>query len=228
MEGKTKIVEDFGDYVILNFKDDITAGDGEKHNVLEGKGAICAEITAISMKYLNSRGIYTQFLDFITPNKIKAVSLKMLPLEVVVRLKKAGSFIRRYGGNEGEEFKEPLVEFFIKDDERHDPMVCKNHLVLFEICNEKQAEEIEKSAKKTAIELKNFFEKLGFDLWDMKFEYGIDNEGKVCLGDEISPDTLRLRKKDGIFDKDVYRKNLGDPLEKYREVLSACRSLNLL
>ncbi|ABR31086.1 phosphoribosylaminoimidazole-succinocarboxamide synthase [Thermosipho melanesiensis] len=228
MEGKTKIVDRFDDYVILNFKDDITAGDGEKHNVLSGKGEICAEITAITMKYLNSRGIYTQFLDFERPNKIKAVSLEMFPLEVVVRLKKAGSFIRRYGGEEGEEFKEPLVEFFIKDDEKHDPMVCKNHLVLFGICSEKQVDEMIDAAKKTASELKKFFGNLGFDLWDMKFEYGVDKDGKICLGDEISPDTLRLRKTAEIFDKDVYRKDLGDPLEKYREVLEACRSLNLL
>lgn len=228
MEGKTKIVEKFDNYVILHFKDDITAGDGKKHDIMKGKGAICAEITAITMKYLNSKGIYTQLLEFIPPNKIKAVSLKMFPLEVVVRLKKAGSFIRRYGGKEGEEFSEPLVEFFIKDDEKHDPMVCKSHLSLFNICSKEQANKIEIEAKKTALELKKFFENIGYELWDMKFEYGIDNKGEICLGDEISPDTLRLRKKGEIFDKDVYRKNIGDPLKKYREVLSKCQNLNLL
>ncbi|MBT1247596.1 MULTISPECIES: phosphoribosylaminoimidazolesuccinocarboxamide synthase [unclassified Thermosipho (in: thermotogales)] len=228
MEGKTKIVENYGDYVILNFKDDITAGDGEKHSILAGKGSICAEITAIAMKYLNYKGIYTQFLDFEKPNRIKAVPLKMFPIEVVARLKKAGSFIRRYGGDEGEEIKEPLVEFFIKDDTKHDPMVCDEHLVLFGLCTKEQVKEIKNITKKIALELKNFFEEIGFDLWDMKFEYGLDKNGKVCLGDEISPDTLRLRKTKEIFDKDVYRKNLGDPLEKYREVLNACKSLNLL
>jgi len=222
-EGKTKKVEVKDGYAYLYFKDDITAGDGEKHDVMSGKGAMCAEITARTMKALKDRGIDNQFIEFISPNVIKAIPLEMYPLEVVVRLKKAGSFIRRYGGTEGEEFEVPLVEFFIKDDARHDPMVCKKHLPLLGIASIEEAEEMERQASDIALALRDIFAEMGYELWDMKFEFGKTADGKILLGDEISPDTLRLRKSGEIFDKDVYRKDIGDPMAKYREVLEACR-----
>ncbi len=226
-EGKTKIVEDAGEgLVLIHFKDDITAGDGEKHDVMEQKGAMCAEITARVMGWLNKKGVPTHFIEFIPPRTLKAKKLKMFPLEVVVRYKKAGSFIRRYGGKEGEELSFPLVEFFIKDDERHDPMVCTDHIVLMDIATREQVERMAELAADIAMKLKEYFEMAGYDLWDMKFEFGVDENGEIVLGDEISPDTLRLRKSGEIFDKDVYRKDLGDPMEKYREVLKACRSIS--
>jgi phosphoribosylaminoimidazole-succinocarboxamide synthase len=222
-EGKTKIVEIKDGYAYLHFKDDITAGDGEKHDVMSGKGSMCAEITARLMRALKDRGIDNQFVEFTAPNVIKAIPLKMYPLEVVVRFKKAGSFIRRYGGVEGEEFAEPLVEFFVKDDERHDPMVCKKHLPILGIASLDDAEEMERQAKEIALALRDIFKEMGYDLWDMKFEFGKAEDGKILLGDEISPDTLRLRRSGEIFDKDVYRRNLGDPMAKYKEVLEQCR-----
>jgi len=225
-EGKTKIVKVTDDYALLEFKDDITAGDGLKHDVLTGKGSICAETTAILMKYLSEKGIKTHLVEYIPPRTLKVIPLKMFPLEVVVRLKKAGSFVRRYGGVEGEDLPVPLVEFFIKDDERHDPMVCVDHLEILGIATREQAEKMKEEAVKTTLALKEFFERANFELWDIKYEFGLDKDGNVVLGDEISPDTFRLRKKGEIFDKDVYRRDLGDPLKKYREVLELCRSLN--
>ncbi|ABQ47536.1 phosphoribosylaminoimidazole-succinocarboxamide synthase [Thermotoga petrophila RKU-1] len=225
-EGKTKIVKVTDDYALLEFKDDITAGDGLKHDVLTGKGSICAETTAILMKYLSEKGIKTHLVEYIPPRTLKVIPLKMFPLEVVVRLKKAGSFVRRYGGVEGEDLPVPLVEFFIKDDERHDPMVCVDHLEILGIATREQAEKMKEAAVKATLALKEFFERANFELWDIKYEFGLDKDGNVVLGDEISPDTFRLRKKGEIFDKDVYRRDLGDPLKKYREVLELCRSLN--
>lgn len=225
-EGKTKIVRVTGDYTLLEFKDDITAGDGLKHDVLTGKGSICAETTAILMKYLSEKNIKTHLVEYIPPRTLKVIPLKMFPLEVVVRLKKAGSFVRRYGGVEGEDLPVPLVEFFIKDDERHDPMVCVDHLEILGIATKEQAEKMKETAVKITLALKEFFERANFELWDIKYEFGLDKDGNVVLGDEISPDTFRLRKKGEIFDKDVYRRDLGDPLKKYREVLELCRSLN--
>ena len=222
-EGKTKIVEIKDGVAYLHFKDDITAGDGEKHDVMSGKGAMCAEITARLMKALKDRSIDNQFIEFVEPNTIKVVPLRMYPLEVVVRFKKAGSFIRRYGGEEGESFAEPLVEFFIKDDERHDPMVCEDHIVLFGIATRDEVEDMKRQAKEIAIALRDIFGSMGYDLWDMKFEFGKADDRRILLGDEISPDTLRLRQSGEIYDKDVYRRNLGDPMEKYREVLRRCR-----
>ncbi|PHJ14446.1 phosphoribosylaminoimidazole-succinocarboxamide synthase [Fervidobacterium sp. SC_NGM5_G05] len=226
-EGKTKKVEDLGSEVILHFKDDITAGDGAKHDVLEKKGTICSEITSRLMKYLNEKGVHTMFLEYLPPNKIRAKKLKMIPLEVIVRFKKAGSFIRRYGGNEGEELPAPLVEFTYKNDQLHDPLMCVEHLEVLGITNREIALKIIEEAKKAGIHLKEFFEKHGLELWDMKFEFGIDENGQVCLGDEISPDTMRLRKSGEIFDKDIYRRDLGNPLEKYEVVLNLCQSISL-
>lgn len=212
-EGKTKIVKVTDDYALLEFKDDITAGDGLKHDVLTGKGSICAETTAILMKYLSEKGIKTHLVEYIPPRTLKVIPLKMFPLEVVVRLKKAGSFVRRYGGVEGEDLPVPLVEFFIKDDERHDPMVCVDHLEILGIATREQAEKMKEAAVKATLALKEFFERANFELWDIKYEFGLDKDGNVVLGDEISPDTFRLRKKGEIFDKDVYRRDLGDPLK---------------
>ncbi|PLV59959.1 phosphoribosylaminoimidazolesuccinocarboxamide synthase [Thermotoga sp. KOL6] len=225
-EGKTKIVRIVGDHALIEFKDDITAGDGLKHDVILNKGSICAEITAILMNFLSEKGIKTHLVEFLPPNILKTVPLKMFPLEVVVRLKKAGSFVKRYGGVEGEELPFPLVEFFIKDDERHDPMVCFDHLEILGISTKKQAEEMKEISIKATLVLKEFFEKGDFELWDIKYEFGLSKDGQIILGDEISPDTFRLRKKGEIFDKDVYRRNLGDPMKKYEEVLELCRSLS--
>ncbi len=226
-EGKTKVVEDIGNgLVLIRFKDDITAGDGEKHDVMNQKGAMCAEITAITMDYLNKKGFPTHFIEFQPPRTLKAKKLTMFPLEVVVRFKRAGSFVRRYGGNEGEELSFPLVEFFIKDDERHDPMVCTDHIILMNIATREQVDKMAELALDIAEALKEFLAKADYELWDMKFEFGVDELGKIILGDEISPDTLRLRKSGEIFDKDVYRRDLGDPMERYREVLKACRAIS--
>ncbi|MFN3328757.1 MAG: phosphoribosylaminoimidazolesuccinocarboxamide synthase, partial [Fervidobacterium pennivorans] len=171
-EGKTKIVEDLGKEVILHFKDDITAGDGQKHDVIQNKGAVCAEITSRLMKYLNDKNVPTMFVEFLPPNKIRARKLRMLPLEVIVRFKKAGSFIRRYGGTEGEELPNPLVEFTYKNDELHDPLMCVEHLEVFGITTRQNAQEIINLAKETGLHLREFFAKHGLDLWDMKFEFG--------------------------------------------------------
>jgi len=224
-EGKTKVVEIKEKEAIISFKDDITAGDGAKHDVFAGKGNICAELTAMAMKYLNEKGVPTHFLEFVPPNVLRALPLRMFPLEVVVRFIKAGSFLRRYGGIEGEVFKEPIVEFFVKDDERHDPMVCMDHLEVLNLATREQGMKMKKIALEAGKHLKSFFEMAGFELWDIKFEFGLTTDGKVVLGDEVSPDTCRLRRKKDIYDKDVYRKDIGDPIARYKEVLEACRGI---
>jgi len=228
-EGKTKIVElaEDGQSVILTFKDDITAGDGAKHDIMNSKGQFCSEITARLMQYLNTKGVSTMFLNYLPPNKIHAKRLKMIPLEVIVRFKKAGSFVRRYGGTEGEDLPSPLVEFTYKSDAMHDPLMCLEHLETLRILEREKALKIIDEAKHTATLLKEFFAVYGFELWDIKFEYGIDSNGDICLGDEISPDTMRLRKSGEIFDKDIYRRDLGNPMEKYEVVLNICKNILL-
>jgi len=179
------------------------------------------------MKYLNEKGVHTMYLEYLPPNRIRARKLKMIPLEVIVRFKKAGSFVRRYGGNEGEDLPSPLVEFTYKSDTLHDPLMCVEHLEVLGITTKEIAQSIIQQAKEAGTYLKEFFEKHSIELWDMKFEFGLDLDGKVCLGDEISPDTMRLRKSGEIFDKDIYRRDLGNPLEKYEVVLRLCQSIDL-
>lgn len=225
-EGKTKVVEDLGDgTVVLTFKDDITAGDGAKHDVMAGKGAICAEMTALLMRYLKAMGVANHFLEYLPPNRIRAIKLSMVPVEVVVRFRRSGSFIRRYGGLEGEPFKRPLLEFFLKDDARHDPMLCGAHLLELGLMEEKEVEEAAELALDAARSLRDLFERAGLELWDIKFEVGRNAEGRILLGDELSPDSMRLRREGAILDKDVYRRDLGDPMPVYREVLGICRGL---
>lgn len=227
VEGKTKKVEDLGEEVMLHFKDDITAGDGAKHDVLPGKGAICSEITARLMKYLEDKGVKTMFLEFLPPSTLRARKLKMFPLEVIVRFKKAGSFVRRYGGAEGESLPKPLVEFTYKSDALHDPILCVEHVEVLGIAEKSTVEMIGSLALSSAATLRDFFAEKDYELWDLKFEFGLDLAGEIRLGDEISPDTMRLRRAGHIYDKDIYRRDLGDPLEKYRVVLELCRDIAL-
>ncbi|MEM4570881.1 MAG: phosphoribosylaminoimidazolesuccinocarboxamide synthase [Desulfurococcaceae archaeon] len=101
------------------------------------------------------------------------------------------------------------------------------HLEVLGITTKEIAQSIIQQAKEAGTYLKQFFEKHSLELWDMKFEFGLDLDGKVCLGDEISPDTMRLRKSGEIYDKDIYRRDLGNPLEKYEVVLKLCQSIDL-
>ena len=211
--GKIKMVinTDTSGQVILTFRDDITAGDGKKHGVLIGKGRVNATITAKLYEILNEQGISNQFIRQIDGTRLLVKKLEMIPVEVVCRLRAAGHFIgigKHF--QTGDRLTFPLVEFYLKDDTLHDPMLSDQHLKLFKLANDKEIEEIKQTTSRAAMILEKFFEKRGAILVDFKLEFGRDERGKLLVGDELSPDSWRLWDKETneVLDKDRFRKDL--------------------
>jgi len=241
-EGKAKriFLTDNPKQVLIEFKDDITAFDGAKKAVIEDKGKINAKITKSIFNLLEKEGIKTHFIKEVSDREHLAYKVEIIPIEVVIRNIAAGSFSKRYGIKEGEVLEKPLYEFFLKNDELHDPMLCLPHILLFKLATEKEVEYMVKQAMKINDILKEFFDKHGIILVDFKLEFGryyldkdeekifkdlpiFENEkGKfvILLADEFTPDSCRLWKKETgeKLDKDVFRRDLGDVKEKYMKV----------
>lgn len=211
--GKTKTVTASADtsQVILTFRDDVTAGDGSKHDVLPGKGKVNATITAKLYQLLAENGIPTHLIKQIDDTKLLVTKLEMIPVEVVCRIRAAGHFI-----GIGKQFKTgdrlpfPIVEFYLKDDAHHDPLVTDQHLKLLKLASDSEIEQMKLMTVKAASLLETHFDKLGATLVDFKLEYGRDQNGKLLIGDELSPDSWRLWDKQtgDILDKDRFRKDL--------------------
>ncbi|GAB6065642.1 phosphoribosylaminoimidazolesuccinocarboxamide synthase [Aquifex pyrophilus] len=223
-EGKAKIVYETEepDKVILEFKDTATAFDGVKKEEIKGKGSLNAEITSLIFEILERKGIKTHFIKKLSEREILVWKAERFPVEVVVRNFSAGSFSKRYGIKEGTPLKEPLVEFFMKSDELHDPMVCKNHIKVLGLAPVELLPEMEKTALKVNEILKDLFSKKGILLVDFKLEFGRLPDGSLAIVDEITPDSMRLWDKSTgeKLDKDRFRFDLGDLLEGYKKVLS--------
>ena len=211
--GKTKTVTASADtsQVILTFRDDVTAGDGSKHDVLPGKGKVNATITAKLYQLLAENRIPTHLIKQIDDTKLLVTKLEMIPAEVVCRIRAAGHFI-----GIGKQFKTgdrlpfPIVEFYLKDDAHHDPLVTDQHLKLLKLASDSEIEQMKLMTVKAASLLETHFDKLGAILVDFKLEYGRDQNGKLLIGDELSPDSWRLWDKQtgDILDKDRFRKDL--------------------
>jgi phosphoribosylaminoimidazole-succinocarboxamide synthase len=221
-EGKAKKVYATDDpgLVIQEFKNDATAFDGVKHDQIKGKGVANAQIAGILMGYLNNKGIPTHFREMLSENFMLVWLLKMLKAEFVVRNISAGSIAKKLGLPEGEVFKRPILEYYYKDDALHDPMVNRNHLLILGWVEEKTLEECEHLALEINSLLESFFKRCHLRLVDFKLEFGL-KDGKVYLGDEISPDTCRLwdLTSNEKLDKDRFRRDLGGVEEMYQEVL---------
>ena len=216
--GKTKTVTaaDEPDCVVLTFRDDITAGDGKKHDLLSGKGKVNAAITARLYELFTERGIPNHLVKRLDETRLHVRKLEMIPVEVVSRLRAAGHFIGigKYFKN-GDRLPFPLVEFYLKDDALHDPMLTDQHMKLFKLATESEIEEIRQITSKTATLLEEFFDERGATLVDFKLEFGRDADGKLMIGDELSPDSWRLwdNKTGEILDKDRFRKDLPQVFE---------------
>ena len=222
-QGKAKSVycTDSDDELLVVFRDDITAFDGQKKNVLQGKGVYNARVTAYFYPLLEKHGIPTHFLSAVNANTHRVRRLRMVPLEVIVRNRAAGSLVRNYPFTEGQPLNPPLIVIDAKDDSRHDPMINDDIIVALGLVTREQLAEIKRLALAVNGVLRENFAAKGIDLVDMKFEFGIDSAGVLRLGDEISMDSLRLWDHGVVgasLDKDVYRKDLGDVLEAYAAV----------
>ena len=221
--GKVKSVftTDNEDQVIIEFRDDITAGDGERKEVMNKKGAYNAIISAKIFKVLEENGIETQFIDLPEPNVMLAKKLDMIPIEVIVRNIATGSLVRKYPIAEGTKLNPPIVQMDYKDDEYHDPMLNRSLIKALGIASDEEIDILVEKALKINEILTEFFADAGIILVDYKVEFGKDKDGNILLGDEISPDGCRLWDSETLemLDKELFRKGKDDEvMEAYIEV----------
>ena len=219
--GKAKSVYTTDDpsRLILLFRNDTSAFDGQRIEQLDRKGMVNNKFNHFIMQKLEAAGIPTQIDRLISDNEVLVKKLEMVPVECVVRNVAAGSICRRLGVTEGLELNPPTFEFFLKNDELHDPMVNEFHIRSFGWATDEQVSRMKELTFKVNDVLKKMFDDAGLILVDYKLEFGIF-EGKVVLGDEFSPDGCRLWDKETRqkLDKDRFRQGLGGVVEAYEEV----------
>lgn len=210
--------------VIQYFKDDATAGNGAKHEVIAGKGVLNNRISAHLMTKLEGIGIPTHFLKSLNMREQLVRQVEIIPIEVVVRNVAAGSMVKKFGMKEGTVLNYPLVEFYYKKDELDDPMVSENHIINMGWADPYELEEMVAQAWRINDYLSGLFAGIGIRLVDFKVEFGRlfgeFEEVYILLADEISPDNCRLwdEKTGNKLDKDLFRQDLGGVIEAYQDV----------
>ncbi|BAE85720.1 phosphoribosylaminoimidazolesuccinocarboxamide synthase [Desulfitobacterium hafniense] len=220
-EGKAKKVyttDQEGIYWV-EYKDDATAFNGEKKGTIGDKGIVNNRLSALLFEVLEKTGIPTHFIELLNDREMLVRKLEMIPLEVVVRNIAAGSLAKRLGVAEGLKLSRPVVELYYKDDALGDPFVNESHSLAMGWAEERDLKEIQELGLKINGELQKILDQAGIILVDFKLEFG-KAEGKVYLGDEISPDTCRFWDKETQekLDKDRFRRDLGKVEEAYAEV----------
>ncbi len=224
-EGKAKILYEGPepDTLIQYFKDDTTAGNGEKKAVIEGKGVLNNRLSEFFMAGLNAIGVPTHFLRRLNMREQLVRSVEIIPLEVVVRNVAAGSLSKRLGLEEGTALPRPIVEFYYKNDELHDPMVAEEHILAFGWASQQDLDDIVALALRVNDFLSGLMLGVGIRLVDFKIEIGRVYEGdfqRLVVADEITPDSCRLwdMETGQKLDKDVFRRDLGSLTDAYTEV----------
>lgn len=226
-EGKAKILyatED-SDVLLTYFKDDATAFNAQKRGTIQGKGEFNCAISTHLFKLMQSNGIATHFIDRPSANEMQVKSVKIIPLEVVVRNIAAGSLCQQTGLKLGTILKPPLVEFYLKNDELGDPLLTPDRLRVLDLATPDQVDQLINMASRINQVLIQFFNQCGITLVDFKLEFGIDRSGEILLADEISPDTCRLWNQAEsdpnlrVLDKDRFRRDLGNVEDAYRQVM---------
>ncbi len=222
-EGKAKKVYSTNDdnYVIVSYKDDATAFNGEKKGTILGKGVINNRLTNHFMKMLEENNIPTHFVKEISDRETIVKKVEIIPLEVIVRNTAAGSFSKRYGVEEGTILNQPSLEFSLKNDDLGDPLINTYHVLSIGIATQKEIDTIEEYALKINSLLKEYLLKFNVELIDFKLEFGKTSDNTIVLADEISPDTCRFWDVDTHekLDKDRFRRNLGNEEHAYQEML---------
>ncbi len=224
-EGKAKRIYATDDpgLVIAEFKDDLTAFNGEKKSSESGKGALNNKISTELFKYLNNKGIPTHFVDMIDENHMVMKKCDVILIEVIVRNIATGSLSRNLGIENGKELPFALVEFDYKNDELGDPKLNDQHCLILELVKDQsELEYIRYMARRINEILKEFYKERDLILVDFKLEFGRDTNGNIILIDELSPDNFRLwdAKTGESMDKDRFRKGIGDVKVAYEEVLN--------
>ena len=221
-EGKAKKVflTENPDYCIVSYKDDATAFNGEKKGTILGKGVVNNRMSNFMFKLLEENGIKTDFVEELNDRETVLKRVEIVPLEVIVRNKAAGSLSQRLGLPEGTEMKVPVLEFCYKNDDLGDPMVNDYHILAAELATKEEIETISEMALKINEIMVNFFKECKVDLIDFKIEFGRFH-GEILLADEISPDTCRFWDVDTQekLDKDRFRRDMGGVEEAYAEMM---------
>lgn len=222
-EGKAKKVFRTEDpaYLIVAYKDDATAFNGEKKGTIQGKGAINNRMTNLLMQMLEQQGIPTHFVKELSDRETVVKAVTIVPLEVIVRNISAGHFAQNYGVEEGIVFDQPTIEFSYKNDALGDPLINSYHARALKLATQEEIDTIVSLSFRINTLLKDFFQKVGITLVDFKLEFGRLPDGAIVLADEISPDTCRFwdQATGEKLDKDRFRRDLGHVEEAYEEVM---------
>ena len=222
-EGKAKRVyaTDEAELLIVDYKDDATAFNGKKKGTIAGKGVINNQMSNALMRRLAGAGIPTHFVEELSERETLVRRVEIVPLEVIVRNRSAGSFSKRYGVEEGRVFDAPTIEFSYKNDALGDPLINSSHVIALSLATPEELELIRRYAFRVNEVLSALWASRGITLVDFKLEFGRLADGTIVLADEISPDTCRLwdsatGKK---LDKDRFRRDLGGVEDAYAEVM---------
>ncbi|SFB15012.1 phosphoribosylaminoimidazole-succinocarboxamide synthase [Lentibacillus halodurans] len=223
-EGKAKRVyqaQGKPNQVVLAYKNDATAFNGEKKAVFSGKGRLNNDISAHIFGVLNEQGIQTHFIEKLSETEQLVRQTKIIPLEVVVRNVAAGSITKRLGIEAETTFDPPMIELFYKDDDLGDPLINDEHALFLSDVTESELTEIKAEALAINRHLSKLFAAVNIKIVDFKLEFGRLADRSIVLSDEISPDTCRLwdMKTYENLDKDVFRQGTGDLLEVYQKLL---------
>ena len=223
-EGKAKKIfstENDNEFVVY-YKDDATAVNGEKKAEISSKGILNNKISTIMFEELAKEGIISHFIKSLSDREMLVKKVEILPLEVIVRNITAGSFCKRYGVEEGIVLDQPIFEMSYKNDEFGDPLLNDDHAIALKLATKEEIDFLRSQTLKINEIMKKFFLKMDLKLVDFKLEFGKDVDGNIILADEISPDTCRLWdvNTNEKLDKDRFRRDLGDLVEGYEEVLA--------
>lgn len=222
-EGKAKKVwatED-PDIVIVDYKDDATAFNGLKKGTITGKGVVNNKMSNYLMQILEKKGVKTHFVEELSDRETAVKKVTIVPLEVIIRNRAAGSICKRLGLEEGMDFVCPSIEFSYKDDDLGDPLINGYHAVSCGFATREEVELIKEMAFTVNDVLKEYFASIGVELIDFKLEFGKTNDGTIVLADEISPDTCRFWdiNTHEKLDKDRFRRDMGGVEDAYAEMM---------
>ncbi|MBO4594952.1 MAG: phosphoribosylaminoimidazolesuccinocarboxamide synthase [Clostridia bacterium] len=222
-EGKAKKVfaTNDPDLVIVSYKDDATAFNGEKRGTIVGKGVVNNRMSNYLMEKLEKEGIPTHYVKELSERETAVKKVSIVPLEVIVRNIAAGSLSKRLGLPEGTPMKRTVIEYCYKCDALGDPMVNEYHILAMEYCTEEELDTIATMAQKINDFLKKYFASINVELVDFKLEFGKTKDGKIVLADEISPDTCRFwdATTHEKLDKDRFRRDMGGVEDAYKEMM---------
>ena len=219
---KTVFATSEPDEVLIQYEDRVTAGNGKKELWIEDKGAVCCEISSLLFQKMEKYNIKTHYVSMPTHKAMCCKKVDIIPIEVVVRNVAAGSIVRQTTIEEGTEFCWPLVEYYLKDDEKDDPLLTTARINLMGYGD--HLAKLEQFAREVNVVLSETFKDIGLTLVDFKLEFGYDSGQNLLLADELSPDGMRLWREGQSFDKDLFRNEKGNLIEAYKYILEKLKN----